>query len=133
MADARRTSREAHQRASHPYVLRGRLYCGVLRTPDARPVQQPRSLLPVPLPRDYALASHVRHPGNIYLREADLLPAIDAWLVVIFAPHRLEQTSARCKRPRTRARTPPRPPGPAKTLRPSSLTVTPGLPLPGYP
>jgi len=31
MADAgraRRTSREAHQRASHPYVLRGRLYCG---------------------------------------------------------------------------------------------------------
>ena len=25
---ARRTSREAHQRASHPYVLRGRLYCG---------------------------------------------------------------------------------------------------------
>jgi site-specific DNA recombinase len=43
-------------------------------------------------PREYALASHVRHPGNIYLREADLLPAIDAWLVVIFAPHRLEQT-----------------------------------------
>jgi hypothetical protein len=43
-------------------------------------------------PKEYALASHVRHPGNIYLREADLLPAIDRWLLVIFAPHRLEQT-----------------------------------------
>src|SRR5437016_2938789 len=26
------------------------------------------------------------------LREADVLPAIDRWLLVIFAPHRLEQT-----------------------------------------
>ena len=43
-------------------------------------------------PKEYALASHVRHPGNVYLREADLLPAIDRWLPVIFAPHRLEQT-----------------------------------------
>jgi site-specific DNA recombinase len=43
-------------------------------------------------PREYALASHVRHPGNVYLREADVLPAIDRWLLVIFAPHRLEQT-----------------------------------------
>ncbi len=43
-------------------------------------------------PREYALASHVSHPGNVYLREADVLPAIDRWLLVIFAPHRLEQT-----------------------------------------
>ena len=43
-------------------------------------------------PKEYALASHVRHPGNVYLREADVLPAIDRWLTVIFAPHRLTQT-----------------------------------------
>ncbi len=43
-------------------------------------------------PKEYALAAHVRHPGNVYLREADVLPAIDRWLAVIFAPHRLEQT-----------------------------------------
>ena len=42
--------------------------------------------------KEYALASHVRHPGNVYLREADVLPAIDRWLTVIFAPHRLTQT-----------------------------------------
>jgi site-specific DNA recombinase len=40
----------------------------------------------------YFRAGHVRHPGNVYLREADVLPAIDRWLLVIFAPHRLEQT-----------------------------------------
>jgi len=43
-------------------------------------------------PKEYALASHVQHPGNVYLREADVLPAIDSWLGVIFAPHRLGQT-----------------------------------------
>jgi len=31
-------------------------------------------------------------PWQVYLREADVLPAIDRWLLVIFAPHRLEQT-----------------------------------------
>jgi len=37
-------------------------------------------------------ASHARHPGNVYLREADILPAIDRWLSVIFAPHQLTRT-----------------------------------------
>jgi hypothetical protein len=31
-------------------------------------------------------------PGNVYIREADLLPAIDSWVLLIFAPHRLDQT-----------------------------------------
>ena len=43
-------------------------------------------------PREYALASPGRHPGNVYLREAEVLPAIDRLLLIIFAPHRLEQT-----------------------------------------
>ena len=95
MADAgraRRTSREAHQRVSHPYVLRGRLYCGYCGRRMQGQYSNHAPYYRCRYPREYALASHVRHPGNIYLREADLLPAIDAWLVVIFAPHRLEQT-----------------------------------------
>jgi hypothetical protein len=79
MADAgraRRSSREAHQRSAHPNILRGRLYCGYRCR----------------YPKEYALASHVRHPGNVYLREADILPAIGRWLAVIFAPHQLTQT-----------------------------------------
>ena len=61
-------------------------------------------------PREYALASHVTHPGNVYLREADVLPAIDRWLAVIFAPHRLEQTIREMQAARD--------PGPAGTMSP---------------
>ena len=66
----------------------------------------------MPLPEGIRLASHVRHPGNVYLREADLLPVIDRWLLVIFAPHRLEQTiremqTAQDPGPRTAAPVPP--------------------------
>src|ERR1700750_669449 len=44
-------------------------------------------------PKEYALASNVRHPANVYMREADLLPAIYRWLTTIFAPHRLGPTT----------------------------------------
>ena len=43
-------------------------------------------------PKEYALAAHVRHPGNVYLREPDVVAAIDRWLPATFAPHRLDQT-----------------------------------------
>src|SRR6266568_429573 len=89
---ARRTSREAHQRVTHPYVLRGRLHCGYCGRRMQGQYSNREPYYRCRYPREYALASHVRHPGNVYLREADLLPAIDNWLVTIFAPHRLEQT-----------------------------------------
>ena len=89
---ARRTSREAHQRVTHPYVLRGRLYCGYCGRRMQGQYSNQAPYYRCRYPREYALASHVRHPGNVYLREADLLPAIDRWLLVIFAPHQLEQT-----------------------------------------
>jgi site-specific DNA recombinase len=95
MADAgraRRGSREAHLRVTHPYVLRGRLYCGYCGRRMQGQYSNHAPYYRCRYPREYALASHVRHPGNVYLREADLLPAIDSWLLVIFAPHRLEQT-----------------------------------------
>ena len=130
MADAgraRRSSREAHQRVIRPYVLRGRLYCGYCGRRMQGQYSNQAPYYRCRYPKEYALASHVRHPGNVYLREADLLPAIDRWLLVIFAPHRLEQTiremqaaqdpPSRCARRR-----------PARTPRPSSPTATPGSP-----
>ena len=95
MADAgrsRRRSREAHQRVIRPYVLRGRLYCGYCGRRMQGQYSNQAPYYRCRYPREYALASNVQHPGNVYLREADVLPAIDRWLLVIFAPHRLEQT-----------------------------------------
>ncbi len=89
---ARRSSREAHQRVTRPYVLRGRLYCGYCGRRMQGQYSNQAPYYRCRYPREYALASHVRHPANVYLREADVLPAIDRWLAVIFAPHRLGQT-----------------------------------------
>ena len=89
---ARRGNREAHQRVTRAYVLRGRLYCGYCGRRMQGQYSNHAPYYRCRYPREYALASHVTHPGNVYLREADLLPAIDRWLAVIFAPHRLEQT-----------------------------------------
>lgn len=75
-----------------PYVLRGRLYCGYCGRRMQGQYSNQAPYYRCRYPKEYALASHVRHPGNVYLREADVLPAIDRWLLVIFAPHRLEQT-----------------------------------------
>jgi site-specific DNA recombinase len=89
---ARRGSREVHQRVMHPYVLRGRLYCGYCGRRMQGQYSNRAPYYRCRYPREYALASHVTHPGNVYLREADVLPAIDRWLLAIFAPHRLTQT-----------------------------------------
>jgi hypothetical protein len=48
----------------------------------------------VPVPEGIRPRQPRPPPGNVYLREADVLPAIDRWLTVIFAPHRLTQTIA---------------------------------------
>jgi hypothetical protein len=68
-------------------------------------------------PKEYALASQVRHPGNIYLREADVLPAID--LTVIFAPRRLTRTIAEMQA----ARATPATPEPAAPARDTQATL----------
>ncbi len=95
MADARRArcgSREAYQRVAHPYVLCGRLYCGYCGRRMQGQYSNQAPYCRCRYPREYALAEPCPAPGNVYLREADVLPAIDKWLLVIFAPHRLEQT-----------------------------------------
>ena len=65
------------------------------------------------------MPSHVRHPGNVYLREADILPAIDRWLAVIFAPHRLTQTIAEL----ATAQALPATPGPAEPAQDTQAAI----------
>jgi len=95
MADAghaRQASHETRQRVRHPYVLRGRLYCGYCDRKMQGQYNHGAAYYRCRYPKEYALASHIRHPGNVYLREADVVPAIDRWLSAIFAPRRLDQT-----------------------------------------
>src|ERR1019366_6656407 len=91
---ARQASHETRERVRNPYALRGRLYCGFCERRMQGQYNHGNAYYRCRYPKEYALASHVRHPGNVYLREADVLPAIDRWLTVIFAPRRLTQTIA---------------------------------------
>ena len=91
---ARQASHETRERVRNPYALRGRIYCGSCGRKMQGQYSNHDPYYRCRYPTEYALASHVRHPGNVYLREADILPAIDTWLAVLFAPHRLAQTIA---------------------------------------
>jgi site-specific DNA recombinase len=54
-----------------------------------------RGLLPLPLPNEYAHSAGFDHPINVYLREADLLPKLDAWLARLVSPANIEATCRR--------------------------------------
>src|SRR6266568_675633 len=106
---ARQASHETRERVRNPYALRGRLYCGFCDRRMQGQYNHGVAYYRCRYPKEYALASHVGHPGNVYLREADVLPAIDRWLTVIFAPHRLTRTIAEMQT----AQAPPAAPEPA--------------------
>ena len=77
MADAgraRRSAREAYQRITHTYASCGRLCCGYCGRRMQGQYSNHAAYYRCRYPREYALASHVSHTGNVYLREADVLP-----------------------------------------------------------
>lgn len=84
--------REARLRVIHPYVLRGLIYCGICGRKMQAQHNNQRTYYRCRYAKEYALASHVQHPVNVYIREEQLLPAVDGWLLRIFAPHHLERT-----------------------------------------
>jgi site-specific DNA recombinase len=45
-------------------------------------------------PSEYGLANHTTHPRSVYLREEQLVPTLDRWLLQAFAPNRLPHTIA---------------------------------------
>jgi site-specific DNA recombinase len=72
--------------------------------------------------KEYALASHVNHPVNVYLREERLLPLVDDWLLKLFAPHRVRETIRQLAAAQPE---PPRTPPRLMTPTPSSRNATP--------
>jgi site-specific DNA recombinase len=46
----------------------------------------------VPLPREYALPNRINHPKTVYVRGAEIVPALDASLAEAFDPGRLDET-----------------------------------------
>ncbi|SCG12933.1 Recombinase zinc beta ribbon domain-containing protein [Streptomyces sp. MnatMP-M27] len=82
------------KRTRHPYVFRGLLHCGICGRRMQGQQSQGRLYYRCRFANEYALANKITHPRNVYLSEKDLLPPLDNWLALAFAPHRLEETIA---------------------------------------
>ncbi len=81
---------ETYKRVVHPHILRGLLFCGLCGRKMQAQHTDHRTYYRCRYAEQYALAAHVHHPRNVYLREDQLLPHLDAWLTGLFAPHRLD-------------------------------------------
>jgi DNA invertase Pin-like site-specific DNA recombinase len=86
----RKTKERAH--VVRTYVLRGRLYCGICGRKMQGQYSNGGPYYRCRYPNEYALVNHVQHPRNLYLREHDIMPHLDQWLLRAFSPHRLTDT-----------------------------------------
>lgn len=77
-----------------PYLLRGRLRCGLCQRCMRGHWVHQEAYYRCRYPTQYAIAHTMRHPKSVYLREADLLPRLDAWIAELFNPANLDTTCA---------------------------------------
>jgi site-specific DNA recombinase len=79
-------------RTRHPYVLGGRLLCGLCDRKMQAHWANDMAYYRCRFPAEYALANKITHPRNVFVRERDLVPRLDSWLAREFQPHRLAAT-----------------------------------------
>jgi DNA invertase Pin-like site-specific DNA recombinase len=79
-------------RARRHYAFKGAITCGLCERRMQGQYSHDEPYYRCRFPEEYALANRVHHPRNVFLREADLVPALDRWLARAFAPHRLTAT-----------------------------------------
>jgi site-specific DNA recombinase len=87
-----RTGPRERLRTQHVYALGGRFLCGICGRKMQAHWANEIAYYRCRFPAEYALANKISHPRNIFVRERDVLPALDTWLAREFAPHRLAQT-----------------------------------------
>jgi site-specific DNA recombinase len=93
-ARGRGPARHKPHRARRPYVLRACLHCGICHRRMEGSWNNDEAYYRCRFPEEYALANRIQHPRNVYLREAVLLPRLDAWLSKYFASQRRAETIA---------------------------------------
>jgi site-specific DNA recombinase len=89
------TSPRTAPASPRPYALRGRLTCGLCRRRLQGQWVRGQAYYRCRYPSEYAQSAGFDHPINVYLREADLLPKLDAWLARLVSPANIEATCHR--------------------------------------
>lgn len=80
------------RRTSRPYLLRGLLHCGLCSRRMQGAWSHGRPSYRCKYPTEYALIEPSAHPRMVYLREDEVVPALDRWLARIFEPQSVETT-----------------------------------------
>jgi len=76
----------------HPYPLRGLLVCGLCGRRMSGQRNHGRAHYRCRYPAEYGLANEVDHPKTVYVREDEVMPALDGWLASLFDPLNLDET-----------------------------------------
>ena len=105
------------ERVRNPYVFRELLRCGLCGRKMQGQYSNGKPHYRCRYPKEYALAKHVQHPDNAYLKEEDLLPSVDKWLVQLFARTASATPSTPWPTTPPPLRPPPRPSNPTRTRR----------------
>jgi DNA invertase Pin-like site-specific DNA recombinase len=75
-----------------PYIFRGCIHCGCCGRKMQGNWNNQQAYYRCRFPQEYALVNEYDHPKVVYLREAEILEPIDAWLATAFAPERIATT-----------------------------------------
>ncbi|MGR6998363.1 recombinase family protein [Yinghuangia aomiensis] len=92
MDDPKRPVKKRARRTTHIYVLQGRFTCTLCTRKMEGNWSNDQAYYRCHYPAEYARTNNINHPLQVYVREADVLPALDKWLARAFAPHRFEET-----------------------------------------
>ena len=79
-------------RTRHVYVLGGRFICGLCDRKMQAHWANGLAYYRCRFPAEYAIVNKISHPRNVFVREYEVVPALDSWLAAEFAPHRIEAT-----------------------------------------
>jgi site-specific DNA recombinase len=74
------------------YVLRGVLFCGICHRRMQGSWDNNQTYYRCTYPNEYAQANNISHPRVVYVREAEIIPELDAWLSKVLDPAHLPQT-----------------------------------------
>lgn len=78
--------------AQRPFVLRSLIHCGVCSRRMQGHWSHGSAYYRCRYPAEYALANRVAHPKNVFVREDEIVPALDGWLGQVLHPDRIEAT-----------------------------------------
>ncbi len=84
----------AAARLARPYLLRGLLFCGVCGRRMQGNWNHGRAHYRCRFPSEYAAVEGLEHPLALYVREDQVIPAVDEWLGSLFHPDRLDALAA---------------------------------------